>query len=228
MVRRLVSVAVVVAWLVGGAESSPAADKDLWGWLEQFSGPGPFKGNGSTSIGVVNFCQADADTERGLKLFSAFGHTARGGTPEGNAYCGWFDYRALTAPPGGGFNKVSAKLFDGGLSVSLQRAVSVGTGFGFIHFASGTDSGPITKTNRFVLTPIRITVSPAIVLAPFNISNSRLKDVLALPQFYGKVVCVPGNLNGASFGVVGHPYTSEGECVRSWGLQFNLLEVLRR
>jgi hypothetical protein len=228
--RRLIPLLSLVA-LMSVCVEDAFAGEGVWGWLEQFSGPGPFKRNGNeiSIFGAATYC--GSPDGKGVHIKGLGSEDWRTGTPEGNAVCLWADVRReFVAPPNDFYKKVTASIYDAGPTVSFQRAASVGVGVGILRFSSDTDAEDKKKT-KFFVEPIRVTIIPGgVLLAAFDerINNRFVNNLVHVPQFYGKVICVAGKLQTADFaGVSTHSYQTRNECINSWGLQFNLLEFTK-
>lgn len=218
------------------------AKDGFWGWLEDFSGPGPFKGE---SLELFKLCQTaktgaattDARGEPGVEGATIPGISRNWsvGTTRKNTWCLWADQRFFNVPEdkGQGYPNIQAYMFDQGVSYSVLRFVSVGAGVGLTRFVSHPTAGSDLGTYRFTITPVRITVHPLNFF--FAIKNPRsdrqqiISNALSVPQFYWKPwVCFPGKLEGNDFGQVPDTFSSGGECKNSWGVQFNFFELLKR
>jgi hypothetical protein len=222
-VPRNMRLCVLLACLMCvGVREAAAGGDGWWGWLEEFSGPGPFKGPFFGSSLGENFCSNQNKFD--LK-------SLRAGTQAGRwVPCIWADQRFFRArpsnEPGRVFPEVQASLYDFGVSVSHDYVFSIGAGAGFVRFSSTTPTEDLKKT-RFTVTPIRVTLSPWTMLS--NLSKSspdRWKQALGAVKWYGKVICFPGELRGADFGVPNSTYRNDGECNLSHGLQFDVLDLV--
>jgi hypothetical protein len=220
-------VLLVVCGALGIQEASAHID-DWWGWLEEFSGPGPFKG---FSMGQ-QFCWEDptlvTTAEVGARIER---QTHLGdlplvlGTPGGTAPCLWLDQKFLESGPRFEFPETTAQLYDGGLLLSFQRSVSVGAGIGLIHFVSKRPIGDFGRT-RFVITPIRISLSPAIVLARSSRQADPKWKWVGVVKMTGKIVLVPGRLSGRDdFGIPTSTFEVHNDHPLSFGLQLDFLEL---
>lgn len=227
MARALSSFLVLMTLLTINA--GEAAAKDLWGWLEEFSGPGHFRGAFPGASLGHNFCWEDSER---LRLQSINKLTA--GTPDGIKPCIWTDLRFLRAGPrpGGvtGFPEVHAALFDSGLAISFKRYAMVGAGAGLVDFTStgpGGDPGTFKDVNTYRLTlmPVRATVSP--LLLAVRLWDRTPSPKLGIAKGFFKVVCVMGSLSGKNFGNPSNPYQSSTECQPSFGLQFDPYELIK-
>jgi hypothetical protein len=225
--RRWVSLlSFVVSFAVCG-EVALARDQSWWGWLDELSGPGPFRGS---SVELLKLCQdrgASINSGRGIRGIANWSL----GTPNNTTNCVWADQRFLHVGADQDFPAIAANLYDQGLSITWRRLVSVGVGIGLIRFNSDGPTGHVT-TNRVTLTPLRLTANPLNLLsfknpAAFSDRERIWSNILSVPQVYYKLVCIPGALNGASFGAPTSTFASSGECLESYGIQLNLLELMR-
>lgn len=223
--RRGVSLLVFALCFAVCGEVALASDQSWWGWLDELSGPGPFTGS---SVELLKLCKdregITGTSIRGVRNWSV-------GTPTNTTHCFWADQRFFHVDKDQDFPAIQANLYDQGLSVTWRRLVSAGVGVGLIRFNSEGPTGHVT-TNRLTLTPVRLTVNPLNVFsfkdpASFSERERVWSNILSVPQAYYKVVCIPGKLSGANFGAPTSTFTSGGECLESYGIQLNLLELLR-
>src|SRR5687767_11806956 len=96
--RTLVVWCVVAAAMLSGASPAYAGFDDWWDYLDQLSGPGPFKG--LPVLAATIGCRQD-----GAWQFSRAVSDPRRTDP-----CLYVDFRSLSVEPKGPYNKVTAKL----------------------------------------------------------------------------------------------------------------------
>jgi len=214
--------------ITAGNSFAKEQEHDLWGWLDQFSGPGPFNGYG---VEAFKACKTNTHTQaeeaaEGPRIFKSEWRLGNARRPK---YCVWADQRFFSADENDTYPRVEVKHFDQGLSYSWSGLIEAGVGFGVIRFHSTAAGGDVI-THRATLTPVRLTVHPFNILFYKDELGPRERKVNALlnvPELYYRLVCVPGKLNGANFGVAASTYHGGRECVESYGVNFNLHELLR-
>lgn len=219
---------------------SPATARitDWIGWLEQLSGPGPFLDDDSWKPAgfTLTACRTD-DVHKGpdsnvrLQKFVL-------GTPPRQAQkgCLYGDYQLFVAPAeefkvdgtdtqfvtGRGFPRITARMFEVGLSYAIAPMVDVGAGGGVIWFgAQDAQKNPYKLT----LTPIRIAFKPAMVIPQARRFKWAGGLKLVLKETY-----IRGGLSGADFGATGPTpataYRNNGELARSVSLNVDLTEII--
>jgi hypothetical protein len=209
--KRLLSVLVMSAACVLAQPQSAFAG--FWDWLEEYSGPGPFKG--VTFMGTA--CRDD-----NTWIFSP---TPRDGIRSagralGCIYAdkGWF---WAPADPERGFPAVELSMFDFGAGVRLMDGgLDVTAGVGYV--AYGGDNRP---GNGLLITPMRLVARPIMLL-------SRHKNRWAgLLVVHVKQTIITDDYTGDDFGQVPPPGVSKylktsPDVLGTFGIGIDLMALL--
>lgn len=172
------------------------ARADVWDWLSEFSGPGPFH---TRNLNLMTPCveEIKATSEEAMKPVSV-------SQPK---TCWWVDYRSFTNKPDQDdfrAGRVDIHVTEAGASVKVHRAIDIGFGAGAMFFDS--DNGePFT---RAVLTVPRVVITPALLFgsdSDWTTSSStrlrRLKSFAKTVKYYFKENIVLGPLSQEDFGL---------------------------
>jgi hypothetical protein len=208
--KRLLVVLVMSAACVLVQPQSAFAG--FWDWLEEYSGPGPFKG--ITFMGTA--CRDD-----NLWIVSP---TPSGGIrstgPLGCIYAdkGWF---WAPADPERGFPKVELSMFDFGTAVRLMGGgLDVGAGMGYV--AYGGDNRP---DNALIFTPMRVVARPIMLLTRHR---NRWAGLLVV---HVKQTIITDDYTGDDFGQIPPPGVSKfsktrPEVLGTFGIGIDLTALL--
>jgi hypothetical protein len=176
-------VLIMIAVLLCPAQAHAA--RGFWGWLEELSGPGPFRGGGyaqpvacADSEGRLRWCWQPKGEDNASLIVSA-GVFNSGDGPR------FSDLPATDADNQGQVRLVSVS---GLYLFRLHRSLDVGPGVGFFRL-SGNGFDPFYK---LVLTPINVSFAPLAVR-----SSSRYARILRLELDQS---FVPQGFDGADFG----------------------------
>jgi hypothetical protein len=214
---------VLIGMLFVLMSAGNAAAKDWWGWLEEFSGPGPFEGPLFGSSLGLNFCVRDpSSVQLSVESLEIGAHHDDAVSP-----CVWVDARVLHARESQGFPSTNAFLVDSGLALSFRGLASAGAGLGMIRMISDAAGGNAYVT-RLTILP-RITVSPLLLLGEAQRflfkRDSPPPRWLGVVKAYYKPTFVAGSLSAADFGVPDLDWPGGGnEWQQSWGISFDFLE----
>lgn len=189
------------------AHARPAS-AGWWAWLEEFSGPGPFKGR------YAAFLFTACIDEHTLKVSPLVDEKKS----PGKKFCVYADdatYRPKpTANPG--FTKNNVGTQDFGVAVRMNNWLDLGAGIGRLKFQGAG--------GRLTLTPVRIVVRPLLLVKPIN-NNRVARQLVGTLSFYLKESVV-GPLTGADFGTPLVPFTSGKELKTSVGFTLDLTAAL--
>jgi hypothetical protein len=220
--------AIALIWLTVSAMvvSVRPAQADFWDWLQEFSGPGPF-GTGQTLNTMVPCPEKFRDSRQSLAF-----------DPDNPLTCFFFDHRSfdnthqpdnfgIKNPGDPGVGKVSLHFYEVGFSRRMHPAVELGFGGGFMSIASRgeTKYKPVITLSRVVVTPAMLFRSPSY----WNTNPSRLKHVLKIVKFYGRLNIIAGELDAADFGLSPSEsdFKTNMERVASAGFIFDAHEIYR-
>lgn len=178
--------------------------KDLWAILEEFSGPGPFKGG---SLGAT-LCFPDGIPQPSPLL-----------QQDGRAplWCVHGDRGTFASEPSDDrvFPRIQITLTEFGGGVRLHNGLDIGMSAGWMAF--------VTNDTRYkwVVTPVRVVVRPVLLLARKN-----PKKWYGIFSLYFKTPYVIGDITGEHFGAAPEAFTSDGEFVPSYGVTFDLAALI--
>ncbi len=229
MKRRLQFVGLVVAAILL-AGSRPARAGDIWDYLEQLSGAGPFHGKGT--IAFTGGClgsfvgsaavrkQFDSEQFRWAGIPYAEANALDPRTP-----CFFFEKNfGLSADPDGRFDEVKAHLWSVGVTFPIRRALEVGFGVGQLSF----DSKGVSSS-RVAITIPRVVIKPLFLLSTIPSLSELRKKQYGVLKFYLNTVTIAGTA-GEDFGISNTVYDERGK--RDWltsvGFTFDLLELVRK
>jgi hypothetical protein len=224
---------------------SPAEASGWWGWLEELSGPGPFKGTPPLDLSLTVFCgrAAGENTKRGDMRWCL-----RPGNLKKNPF------ENLWTPPESDKSN-SSKITRGidlryfrlasdadkslfpadspadkrAVSVNIVEvlyflrpypALDVGVGAGWIHFSGdGLTAGPNSfqefSTSRMTLTPVHLALTPA-ALSP------KSPPVLKMFRLEFEEKYITRGFAGADFGDTVTAFSADGELRSSWRIAVDL------
>lgn len=236
--KRACLIGLLSIGLLGTSAAPAAAGYDWWGWLEDFSGPGPFGPGPWPTVIAATVCRTDdrnagvapaiADMGRLLRDNNAPGIRLRKwvlGTPstERALACFYGEYQRFVAPPDRrGFPEMSAQLVDIGVNYPLGPILDVGAGMGFMVLNPNDER--TRNSTRFTITPVRMAFKPLLLAWPV-----RDHKAFGALKFVLKETYVAGRLSGVGLGATGPPaseFQSRGELLRSFALEVDASELL--
>jgi hypothetical protein len=190
--KRWLSVAVLVVGTV--LWSVQPAYANLWDWLQELSGPGPFHARKPNVM--VDLCQENHVGSG--KLTQDFDSTKPPVT------CIFADLRLFANEDDDNFSKnnkigfVHVTLFETGVTANLHRAFSVGFGGGLMKIGT-----PDHSEYKGVLTAPRVVIRPAVLFGTeqFWKDNKLLYAVLGSVKYYVRANIVLRDLRGDTFGL---------------------------
>jgi len=157
---------------------SRSAEADLWDWLDQLSGPGPFSTRGNAAFTV--HCNRSGPGSGWLQLLDSAG--SRGP-------CVFVDIRRFTSREDDKFFRVNVTIAEVGPSYRIAPPFEIGFGAGIFHIASRGESG-----NQFTLS------FPRLVFMPLFLKESWQKHSdLSFFQAYFRQTRIIGELNEEDF-----------------------------
>jgi hypothetical protein len=212
MKRGLTLSAVATAtWLV----SVQPAHAGLIDWMQEWSGPGRFAGY--WPIPTVTWCP---------RPYQPASESVQNQHP-----CFFFEYRHLTAVDGDNFPlKVTAQIYDGGLSWELRRSLELGFGLGILR--AGTD---VADATRFTISAPRVAIKPLLLFAEVggfdaaSAENARKRRWLSFMKVYTSMNLIGGRLKAEDLGVSASQssYDRKNEWVPSFGVLIDVGELIR-
>jgi len=192
---------------------SVPAKADIWDWLEQLSGPGPFNGRGKLpeSATATIYCHGFDSGSGWLRLLNRA--DARGP-------CVFADVHNFEAPDDERFFRVRATLTEFGPTYRIAPPVEVGIGVGLIRFNS---TGKITD---------RMTISfPRVVFKPLLLVPSlqeKRKGNWGFIQMYFRETHILGKLNQDDFRPQrGTTFHTDEDMVASTGILIDVVGLTR-
>ena len=201
--------------LVALMASAQPAYADLWDWLQELSGPGPFHTGGSI-LGTV--CPGSGPQIRPYEATS-------------NTPCVFFDFRRFLPSKGDNFpTRVEVTAYDTGLTWEVRRPVEVGIGVGVI-VATGNGK----TATRFTLTAPRIAVKPVLLLgdlfgkAKYWETHPKARRFGSILKWYARETVITGRLTAQDLGVSPDKSTfnAKNDRVASAGFLIDIGELVR-
>ena len=197
--RRLHTVAVLVFSAV--LWSVQPAYANLWDWLQEFSGPGPFHDRWVATDLMFDFCQAPLGKGPLLTDFNAPTEVnAAGQTVPQPVLCVYFDEHNFANEDNDNFgvNNVHVDTYEAGVSARVHRAVSLGLGGGLMRINT-----PGHTAYKGTLTLPRVVIKPAMLYGTDAFWNSHpwYYVLLGSVKYYVKLDVVVGDVTGADFGL---------------------------
>jgi len=196
--RRTLSAAVLTLAALALPTDAPAGS--LWAILEEFSGPGPFKGSNFVFTG----CQVGGRLQASPLL------------PTGSRkplWCFHYERGDFDDEADQGFPDIEINLHEVGAGARLTNYLDVGMSLGWMTFI--TDD-----TRRLpVITPLRANFRPLLL-----IPNPR--KWYGVVGVYVKTPWVFGEINGTHFGGAAAAFQSDGEFIPSYGLAIDLTSLI--
>lgn len=217
---QLVSLVVPAALLMAAAP----ARANIWDYLEQLSGPGPFGGPGSIHLtgGCLGVATAKNAVER--QEFTKTSWNLLGIPPTSaikpHTPCFFFDVNpGLSAEKDTRFAQVDATLYDFGVTFPVWRPLEIGFGVGRMHF----DSNGVSTTRTSVTVP-RVVIKPLLF-----VPKLQGKKWPGFFKYYLSMVTIAG-LAGQDFGVSNAIYDERDkrQLLTTVGASFDLLELFER
>jgi hypothetical protein len=196
------------------------AEAQMWDWLQEWSGPGPFTGY---PVVMASVCNSDYVT-------TAASRTAPS--------CPFFDYRDLEAEENDNFPiRVRVRFWDVGMkrklaAWKLQQSVEGGVAVGLMHASGDKDAGGKSAV-RFTVTAPRLVVMPVLLAAelfgrgdvsPRVYQNSWLRVL----KLYASGTVIVGPLDAEALGVdrTLSDYSRNSEYVLSRGFVLDFGELI--
>jgi hypothetical protein len=218
---------VLIGMLFVLMSAGNAAAKDWWGWLEEFSGPGPFEGPiFGASLGQMLCFETEQVPGQGPVRVLEAGSSGVSAITR----CIWADGRFLTAPEGDGFPATDAYLIDAGFAWSYKGLASAGVGAGIVRLVADTRVES-TVVSRFTVVP-RFTVS-FVRVVDAALDKWLFRRPIDTPKwegfvkFYYKPTYVAGELSAADVGAPRLAWSGGNELRQSYGISFDFLEFSR-
>ena len=206
MARVLRVLCLMVIVLACGWKPAEARNPFL-DWMEELSGPGPFRGWGGF---VATICFG------GERFPGRYSEDIK-------KPCAYFDFRKLEAEENDNFlefGEVGATAYDFGATWQLYRPIELGVGMGFVRFAANDVS-----TTRMTLTAPRLVIKP-LLLIPGSSGWGKWTTILKL---YARENIILGNLQATDFGVAPgrSTFNVDNDKVTSFGVLFDLTDFWR-
>ena len=194
-----------------------SAEADIWDWLQEFSGPGPFH----TRVGNVTF-KTCPGTFLGKHSWDVPYNPE---DPSKNPACLYFDVRTFENRDDDNFGtKVKADVYEVGFERRLHSAIALGFGGGAIHF-----SGSGISTTKFVLTVPRVEMTPLLLLRSNDYWRSHpvRRKAASLLKYYVRENIVVGTLKSGDFGLKSSAFDVTNDRVASTGFVVDVSEFFR-
>ena len=222
MRRNVPLVSLVLILILGFPRPAKA---NLWDWIQEWSGPGPFHGSWYNSM--FELCpgkieQLDRSEKRVLNAPYR---------PGKDNTCIFFDFRNFKNEDDDNFPaSVSAKFYEVGVSARVHRAVEIGFGLGAVHLSSES-GGNAVKETKMVLTVPRVAIKPVLFFGPpsFWESHEKWRKAVSVLKFYVKENIIVGEMTAADFAVDPkvNSFRAKDDHVASLGFSFDVTELLR-
>jgi hypothetical protein len=206
LLMRTMRIALLIVTVVGLQPSIASAS--AWGWLEQFSGPGPFEGDPfHVTVCPVNIVKDDGSRQY-VGLFGDKGNRAA------RRSCYFVDvgpnFKTDAARP---FPAIKIQTYDFGGSFRFWDSIDVGAGFGFFHI----DPERRDSSNHFTVTPFRLVMHPGVLAFDDVVKTGWKRELLGAAAVYFKGTFVMGTLTGETFGANASAFHVNADFVRSAG-----------
>jgi hypothetical protein len=195
---------IVGVFLLVTVASPRSARADIWDWLQEFSGPGPFHARGPNLM--FDVCPQTTTSREAASLpflrdFEVSTEDAqrqeRGGQ---HVKCFFADFRFFQNRNDDNFGVDNVKLnvFEVGASARLHRAISIGFGAGAMQIST-----PDHSSWKGVFTGPRVIVKPLLLFGSndFWANHEKVHLVLGSVKYYMKENIVLGHLRGKDFGL---------------------------
>jgi hypothetical protein len=209
MRRAVIAVCLTFVALMAYPRAASADEGGFWAWLEELSGPGPFKGY-KTFLATAcksgdNFKLSPVTTEKGDRS------TVK------PLPCVYFDMAYLVAEAQRGFPRTRVHMHDAGFAVRLIDGLDVGAGIGNIAFFPETS--PATESHsQIAFVPIRLVARPILLL-----NSGKHQTWMGALSVYWKDSYVPGPFKGPEFGVTDAVFhRDDGDLLGSFGVSIDL------
>lgn len=203
--------ALILCFALAGVVLSPrpAQAGGIWAWLEEWSGPGPFKGWAYVLTACVQgqiFKPSPIATSR---------------DDQQKLPCVYYDQAFYDADVDTkkGFPALKVNFWDIGPSVRLFDWLDIGAGVGRISF---TPKDTSDTHARFGFTPVRVVVRPLLLL-PLE-----RKQWMGILSVYVKETFFNGPFVGSDFGAPANPFSSAGELKTSAGITFDFSSLVTK
>jgi len=226
--RRLSTVAVLVFGAV--LWSVQPAYANLWDWLQEFSGPGPFHDRYFGTDLMFDFCQAPLGRGPLLTDFNVPTEVnSLGQTVPKPVTCLFVDEHNFANEDKDNFGvaNVHVDTYEGGVSARVHRAVSLGLGGGLMRINT-----PGHTAYKGTLVLPRVVIKPALLYGTdaFWSSHPWWYMVIGSVKYYVKLDVVVGNVKGEDFGLkLGDPnfdFRTRHERLASAGFIIDLGNVI--
>lgn len=189
--------------------SAQTARADIWDWLEDLSGPGPFHSRGN--LAGTLYC--NKDNVNGQPSGGWFRPLGRDSTKHA---CYYASVRLFKSDADARFAETSIDLYDAGTMFRPIRdipAFEFGVGAGLMHMNSGDIS-----SNRFTITFPRVALKPLLLIGPLQ-KSAHSDDYGFIQLFFQETRTVHG-FSGSDFTTQpGFTYAPppNGEVLKSFG-----------
>lgn len=212
-----------------------SADADIWDWLQEFSGPGPFHSgfNQMLDICPIKVPNKNDPAKRDLHWQSTYDAGRR-------SPCYFMDWRRFLnrddGKPGIGPNDdnfgagpIELNMFEFGASMRLHQAFEVGFGAGLMHIeANGRGADKLVLTApRFVMKPVLIFRSEE----SWNSGSAWKRKWASVLKYYVRENIISPGVEGKDFGLdPGHPnydFNVRNDRVLSTGFILDFTEFWR-
>jgi len=208
---------VVLTLVVLVAHARPASAGGIWAWLEEWSGPGPFKG----LTFLATTCVQDGMFKTSPIAATRKDYATSPDKSQRKMACVYYDqaFYHTDADTKKGFPELKANFWDVGPAVRLFDWLDIGAGVGRISF---TPEGSSDSHAKFGFTPIRVVFRP---LYLFPVNRQKWMGILCV---FIKETFFSGPYTGADFGAPNNPFTSAGELKTSAGMTLDLTALIYR
>jgi hypothetical protein len=185
------------------------ARADVWDWLEELSGAGPFHSRGN--LAATLYC--NKDSVGGQNLGGWFKPLGRDSSKH---VCYYTDVRLFKANEDARFKETSMDMYEAGTMFRPVRdipAFEIGAGAGFLHMNSGD-----IKSERFTISFPRIALKPLLLITPLQ--KRANSDNYGFIQLYFRETRTVHAFSASDFSTQpGVTYTppQNGEVLRSFG-----------
>jgi len=204
---------LIVVGLVVVMAQARAAQANIWDFLEQLSGPGPFHSRGNVLFSGACLSQLGGGNAAGaMNYFGIPPEVTSPATP-----CFYFDLRRLRADADGRFKEVDASAYEFGVTFPIRRPIEIGAGLGWIHFESNGAS-----TNQFSGTPLRVVLKPLLF-----VPSLQTKKWPGFIKYQVKMTIIDG-MAGEDFGVSNSVFDERNKhnFLTSAGFIIDVLELI--
>lgn len=199
---------LVFLFMLMGVQTARA---DIWDWLEDLSGPGPFHTRGNLS--GTFYCSKDKPDPNRPELGGWFRPLGR----DSRKYaCFYADVRRFRSDADLRFQETSMDFYESGTMLRPIKdipAIEIGAGVGFVHM----DSGGLTST-RFTISFPKVALKPFLLIPKLQQRENR--DQYGFIQLYFRETRTVHGFSPSNFSTQpGFTYAppSNGEVLKSFG-----------